>query len=184
MNKLPEDFSLNKYGLNVRLVNESDAAFILSLRANPKRTKYMITLENNIPIQMKWIQKYKKREKKGLDYYLIYSNAEEKPIGVNRISHVDTHTKTAKASSWIAVEGLHYEAIKMIIIRNEIVFNLLGINTFWSDVHKNNKKAIRILELFGYNIQDVGKTYLKLTLNKKNFFKACENKIIDKFKYE
>ena len=184
MEKLSEDFSLKKYGLKVRLINKSDAAFILSLRANSKRTKYMVTLNNNISSQKKWIQEYKKREKKGLDYYLIYSNQDDKPIGVNRISYVDFQTKTAKTSSWIAVEGLNYEAIKMMIIQNEIVFNLLEIDKIWCDVHYKNKRAIRILELLGYSIKDTRKTYLKISLDKKDFFKACKSTKIDKFKNE
>ena len=63
MKKLDENFSLERYGLKVRLVNENDADFILSLRTDPNRTKYMITLDDEIESQRRWIQEYKKREK-------------------------------------------------------------------------------------------------------------------------
>ena len=69
MKKLPTNFSIEKYGLKVRLVNENDAEFILSLRADPNRTKHMITLEDEIDSQIKWIQEYKEREREGTDFY-------------------------------------------------------------------------------------------------------------------
>ena len=67
MRKLQENFSLERYGLKVRLVYERDAEFILSLRTNPYRTNYMLTLDNEIENQKNWIQEYKKCEKEGLD---------------------------------------------------------------------------------------------------------------------
>ena len=106
--KLHKNFSLEKYGLKVRLVNENDAEFILSLRSDLNRTKYMMPLDGEIESQRRWIQDYKKREKEGLDYYFIYSDNEGKRIGLNRLSHIDYNAKSGKASSWIAIEGLKY----------------------------------------------------------------------------
>lgn len=182
MKKLPQNFSLDKYGLKVRLINQNDADFILSLRANPHRTKYMITLEYNIKNQIKWIKEYKKREKEGLDYYFIYSSIKGKPIGVNRNSHIDLKTKSAKANSLIAVCGLKYEALKMELIRNEIVFDLLEMDTIWAEVHKRNSKAVRIFKLFGYKFKDSGTKFFHVSLTKDNFLKACKNSIIESLK--
>lgn len=175
MRKLPEDFSLEKYGLKVRLVNENDVDFILSLRANFERTKYMLTLNKNIEKQKKWIRRYKKREFEGIDYYFIYTNLEDKPIGLNRVSRINTINKTAKDASLIAIKGLKYEALKMIIIRNEIAFNLLGVKKLWGEVHEKNINAIKIFILFGYEIKDIGKEYLRLSLKKEDFYKAIIN---------
>ena len=182
MKKLSESFSLEKYGLKVRLVNVDDANFILSLRANPNRTKHMMTLDFSLESQKEWILEYKKREKEGLDYYFIYSNIEEKPIGVNRISHLNLNAKTGKSSSWIAVEGLKYEPLKMLLIGNEIVFNLIGFDMSWGEVNKNNSRAIKIFKLFGYKLKDVGTEYYDFTLINSDFLKACENNIISRIK--
>lgn len=180
MEKLLENFSLEKYGLKVRLINESDADFILSLRANPNRTKHMITLDNNLESQKKWIHEYKKREKEGLDYYFIYSNAEGNPIGVNRASNIDIHTKTSKSSSWITIEGLKSEPLKMLIMGNEIIFNLIGVETSWGEVQKNNNRAIKIFKLFGYKLNNTKTEYYDFSLSKSDFFKACENSILSR----
>ena len=156
MEKLDENFSLEKYGLKVRLVNENDAEFIVSLRSNPDKTKYMITLDNEVESQIRWIHEYKKREKEGLDYYLIYSNSEDKLLGLNRISHVDYNERTAKTSSWITVDGLINEAFKMSMIQNEIAFNIIGIETTWCDVHKKNHSVTRFFKMFNYKFKDIG----------------------------
>lgn len=182
MMKLSKDFSLEKYGLKVRLVNEDDADFILSLRSSPNRTKHMITLDFNIESQRIWIHEYMKRERDGFDYYFIYSNVAERPIGLNRISHVDFNAKSCKLSSWIAVEGLEYEALDMLMIRNEIAFNSLGIDMAWGEVHKKNSNVIRILNLFGYKLEDIGTEFYNFSLSKTDFLNACEKSIISKLK--
>lgn len=175
MKKLQGNFSLVKYGLRVRLVKEDDAGFILSLRTDPNRTRYMLKLDNEIESQKKWIREYKKREKKGLDYYFIYSNSEGKSIGLNRVSHIDYNAKTVKVSSWIAVEGLKYEPLKMILLGNEIVFNLIESDSTWGELHKNNSSAFKILKLFGYKLKDDGTEYYKSSLLQSDFLDACKN---------
>ena len=180
MEKLNEDFSFDKYGLRVQLVNENDAEFILSLRANPNRTKHMVTLDNNIENQIKWIQEYKKNERKGLDYYFIYRNFEDRSIGVNRISHLDYNSKSAKSSSWISVDGLKFEPLKMLLLGNEIVFNQIGINITYGEVHKMNARAIKIFKLFGYKIKDTPTEFYNFSLAKDDFLKACENNILNR----
>lgn len=71
MKILPENFTIEKYDLKARLVNEKDAEFIVSLRADPNRTLYMVTLENNIEKQKQWIRDYKSGKEKGLSIILF-----------------------------------------------------------------------------------------------------------------
>ena len=151
------------------------------MRLNPDRTKHMITLEDEIDSQIKWIQEYKKREKEGLDFYLIYCNNEDKPIGLNRISHVDYKEKTAKASSWIAVEGLINEAFKMSIIQSEIAFGFLNVETIQCDVHNKNSNVIKLFKLFGYKFKDIGTEYYHFSITKQDFFKTYDNRLTKLF---
>jgi hypothetical protein len=41
MTPLPSNFELDRYGLHVRLVREEDAEFILSLRTDPKLSRFI-----------------------------------------------------------------------------------------------------------------------------------------------
>jgi hypothetical protein len=73
MKKLPENFTLERYGLQVRLVNEGDAEFIVALRTDPRLSRYIHETSPSIEAQKEWIGNYKKREAQGLDYYFMFS---------------------------------------------------------------------------------------------------------------
>ena len=62
---------IEKYGLKARLVEEQDAAFILSLRTDPKLSRFLHPTENDEEKQRAYIRGYKEREKQGKDYYFI-----------------------------------------------------------------------------------------------------------------
>ena len=63
---------MNKYGIDVRFVEESDAEFILSLRTDPKLSRYLHATDNDVEKQRQWIRKYKEREAHGKEYYFMY----------------------------------------------------------------------------------------------------------------
>ena len=63
---------IEKYGLKARLVEEQDAAFILSLRTDPKLSRFLHPTENDEEKQRAYIRGYKEREKQGKDYYFIF----------------------------------------------------------------------------------------------------------------
>jgi len=147
MIKLPYDFSMDKYGIHVRLVNESDAEFIVKLRTDPNLSKYIHSTDSDIQKQIQWIKEYKERENKGLDYYFIYLH-DKTPIGVNRIYDIqDTYATTG---SWICEKNLPVDfVIYTVIILREILFDVLEKKEDRFDVRKDNKKVIRMHKLFG-----------------------------------
>ena len=69
---LPEDFTMEKYGLFARFVNESDAEFIVKLRTDPVLGKWIHSTDSDIENQKQWLREYKERERNGLDYYFIF----------------------------------------------------------------------------------------------------------------
>lgn len=143
------DFNLEMHGFVVRLVQEEDADFILSLRSDVNRTKFMVTLENDVAKQKLWIKEYKEREDKGEDFYFIYFKNGER-IGVNRISHINKKLNTCKLANMIKRNSAKGDALLMFYIRFYIVFNILKLDNFYGDFHINNNKAIRYWNLFGY----------------------------------
>ena len=68
MIQLNSDFYLTRYGVDTRLVVESDAEFILSLRTDTFLTRFIHSTENNLEKQIEWIRNYKEREKEGREY--------------------------------------------------------------------------------------------------------------------
>ena len=88
ISKLNSDFEIKKYDIEVRLVNENDASFILGLRTDPRLERFISETSSKLEHQTKWIENYKLREKEGKEYYFIYYYKEE-PVGVNRIYNID-----------------------------------------------------------------------------------------------
>lgn len=145
--RFTDDFTLDKYGLHVRLINESDADFILKLRTDPKLGRFIHPTDNDIDKQREWIRQYKVREKAGKDYYFVYCYKGE-PIGVNRV--YDIETDYATGGSWVCKPGLPMELpILTLIIMREIIFEYLNLSYDRYDIRKKNLKVLRVNELFG-----------------------------------
>ena len=179
--KLPSDYHGEKYGFNYRLVNENDADFITKIRTNPKVRNYLHQTSADVEEQKKWIRKYKERERWGVDYYFIYYK-NETPFGVNRIYNIQ-EDGTFTTGSLVFDDNVPYESVvAATIIIKEIAFEELGLN--YSDcsdgVHKDNKKVIKLCEMFGTVFTGQRETELGIFLTggttKENFYN-CANRI-------
>lgn len=174
-NVLPSDFTLCRFGLTVRFVNENDVPFILELRTNAKLSRYLHPTENNISKQLIWVKNYKIREAKGQDYYFIFFK-EGAPIGLSRI--YDIHDTWATGGSWICRPGLTPDiSIATNIITREIIFDVLSVGEERFDVRKANKQVIKLHKMLGAEI--IGETDMDyLFCLKKEVFKANVIKLI------
>jgi len=136
MKKLPIDFALERYGLQVRLVEESDADFIVSLRTDLRLSKHIHTTSPNIEQQKQWIRNYKLREAQGLDYYFIFS-LDSKQQGLARIYDITEDTFTQ--GSWIfSSEAALGASVLGNIISSEIGFEFLDKKIEFSDARRDN----------------------------------------------
>lgn len=154
MNKLPSDLELDRYGLHVRLVREEDAAFILSLRTDPKLSRFIHPTENNEEKQRAYIRGYKEREIQGKDYYFIFFLRDE-PVGLARIYNVRETSFTF--GSWLFKEGLPYwVSIAGAIIAREFAFEDLGKEKeIEADgTHEDNKGVISFSRMLGMNFDN------------------------------
>lgn len=155
MKLLSPDFQIARYGLYVRLVKEEDAEFILSLRANPRLSRYIHQTENDVVKQRNYIREYKKREEKGNDYYFIFF-LDSKPVGVARLYNIEEMTFTF--GSWLFAEGLPYwVSIAGAIIAREIAFiDLEKSKEIEADgTHEDNKGVISFSKKLGMVFDDI-----------------------------
>jgi sucrose-6-phosphate hydrolase SacC (GH32 family) len=100
-----------------------------------------------------------------------------KPIGVNRLSHINCREKTANTASWITIGGLLYEPFLMQLILNEIAFNLLEIDKLTGQIHIKNSKLIRFFELFDAKFVDNGTDFYHTVTLKNDFNKVYDYRI-------
>jgi hypothetical protein len=131
-----------KYGLNFRLVERNDAAFIVSLRTNERLGRFLHPTSNDVSQQAAWIDKYKEREKTGTDYYYIFENDNGVPLGVSRLYDICENDYTV--GSWIfSAKAPFGSAIIGDIIVREIGFTELKKSKCLFDVRKGNTNVIK-----------------------------------------
>ena len=127
---------LERYGLQVRFVEEEDAGFIVSLRTNPRLNKHIHATSPDIEQQKQWIRDYKLREEQGLDYYFIFS-INGQPQGLARIYDITEDTFTQ--GSWIfSPEAVLGSAVLGNIISSEIGFEFLEKKIEYTDTRRDN----------------------------------------------
>ncbi|MEX1682178.1 GNAT family N-acetyltransferase, partial [Escherichia coli] len=85
--------------VKLRLVNESDASFILSLRLNENYNKFLSSVNNDIEKQKVWIRNYKQKENNNEEFYFIIETLDGIPCGTVRI--YDIHNNSFSWGSWI-----------------------------------------------------------------------------------
>lgn len=167
MTILPENFTLHKYGLDVRFVTEDDAAFILELRTNEKLNRYIHATDADVEKQKAWIREYKLREKRGEEYYFIYFQGNT-AIGVNRIYNI--HEDYATGGSWICKPGFMPKyVIAMSIICREIIFDILKIPENRIDVRKGNVDVLKYHKATGGVVTHESDMDYYLTITRESF---------------
>lgn len=170
---LPEDFHGKKYGLSYRLVNEDDAQFIVDLRTNPERSRYIGVTDDSVDNQRQWIKEYKIREKDGLDYYFIYSYGTIF-AGVNRIYEIDDNHFIH--GSWVFSDKVPpFCSLAAALIAREIAYETLGLEEEidTSGIHERNVGVLQVsrslgVEFYGTRETESG-TFLLGRLHKTTF---------------
>lgn len=173
MKKLPGSFQLNSLGLSVRLVNEDDADFILSLRTNAHLARFIHQTDENKDIQIEWIRQYKKREQEGREYYFIYSHNNH-PVGLNRIYNIFEYYGTI--GSWICSPENDTEiSLATYILMFDLMFNHIKLDITIFDVRKENKHVWKLHKMLGAMIVGESDIDYYFTLNKATYYKNREN---------
>jgi len=154
MKKLPPGFTLERYGLQVHLVDEEDAEFIVSLRTDPRLRRYIRETSPEIEAQKQWIQNYKKREAAGLDYYFLFlvNNVKQ---GVARLYDITDDSFTH--GSWIfSPDAVLGASVLGNIIASEIGFDVLNKKVLYSDTRRDNHTHRFVQSFFAEHIKTDG----------------------------
>jgi RimJ/RimL family protein N-acetyltransferase len=152
--------------LYLRLVNENDAEFILSLRLNPNLNQYLSVVSEDLAQQIAWINQYKQREAQGVDYYFVVVDKRLGDLGVVRVYDIDYATCSFTWGSWILKEGRpKYAALETAILVYEFAFNELGMLIAKFDVRNQNSKVINFHQRFGCSLlkSSLTDTFFELT---------------------
>lgn len=166
---LPSDYTIEKYGLKARFVNEDDAAFIVKLRTNKSLSKYIHSTDSSVDNQKEWIRNYKEREAKGQEYYFIFY-LEDKPIGLERIYNLTSDSYT-HGSLVFSPDSPIGSSVKADIITREVGFSILNKSINLFDVSKGNNGVIAYHQRYRPVVISEDDESYHYSLSKENFVK-------------
>lgn len=139
---------LSSKSIRLRLIEESDAAFILTLRLDPRYNTFLSAVVADVAAQKKWISHYKEDEAKGAQYYFIIERLDGTPCGTVRV--YDMREDSFCWGSWILNENkTRYSALESAFLVYTFGFEHLGFNKCHFDVRKGNTKVISFHEKMG-----------------------------------
>jgi RimJ/RimL family protein N-acetyltransferase len=130
--------------LTFRNSQVSDAAFILSLRSDEKKSRYLSAVTAELSAQQKWLESYELSQ--GQAYFII--EYKRKCIGTVRL--YDQHQSSFCWGSWILMKGSPtHAAIESALMVYSYALDDLGFKAAHFDVRKGNESVWKFHERFG-----------------------------------
>ena len=140
--------SLKSKTVQLRLVEESDAEFIISLRTDEKYNKHLSAVTGDIDAQINWIRRYKEDEANKQQFYFIIERLDGVRCGTVRV--YDFVGNSFCWGSWILNEDkTRYAAIESAFLVYQFAFDELGFQKCHFDVRKGNDRVISFHEKMG-----------------------------------
>jgi RimJ/RimL family protein N-acetyltransferase len=126
--------------IELRPVEESDAAFILESRSDPSRAKFLRPV-SSLAAQQQWIREYKTREAVGEEYYFIAQHRSTgEPLGAVRMHDITGGSFTW--GSWFTRPGApHWAGLETVLALYEFGFARLGLQHAVWEVMEDNPSA-------------------------------------------
>lgn len=136
--------SISGRSIKLRNVTPSDADFIVKIRTNEKKGRFISATSNDISKQKQWIKDYLTSE--GQAYFLI-TDLDDNPLGTVRI--YDQQGDSFCWGSWVVAEDApSYCAIESALLVYTYALEL-GFRRAHFDVRKGNSSVIKFHERFG-----------------------------------
>lgn len=130
--------------IQLRNVTPKDAEFIVRVRTNEKKSRFISNTSNDVGNQLKWIESY--LVSKGQAYFMI-TDLHNRPLGTVRI--YDQQDNSFCWGSWVVIE----EAPSHCAIESALLVYIyaleLGFERAHFDVRKGNLSVIKFHERFG-----------------------------------
>ena len=134
--KIVPEKLIGKY-ITLREVTVDDADFILSLRCDAIKSRFLHRTSNDKSAQIAYIQKYFNLPN---EWYFISENKLGKKLGTFRI--YDIKDDSFCFGSWLMVDGTTpWESFETDYLVRMYGFDILGFNKIHFDVRKDNKKV-------------------------------------------
>ncbi|MDO5774807.1 MAG: GNAT family N-acetyltransferase [Spirochaetales bacterium] len=136
--KIVNEALIGKY-VTLREVRVEDADFILKLRCDDKKSRFLHKTDYNLEKQQSYIRHYLEIQN---EWYFIAEDKNGARIGTYRI--YDVQGDSFCIGSWLMADGVSAEqSFETDYLVRLYGFNILGFNKIHFDVRKGNKKVWR-----------------------------------------
>lgn len=169
---------IEKYGIVLRPVEVEDAQFIIDIRNDLSKSRFISATSADLEKQENWIRNYKKREVNNEEYYFIAIDSEGIAFSTYRVYDIDADT--LEIGSWVSKPDYNkgMNSIKVDLIMKEFVFEELGYDLLKFTVSKGNASVLKYHNIFNPVCisEDSENYYFELNkdtyyLNRNKFFK-------------
>lgn len=134
-------------GIKLRFVETDDAEFIVSIRNNEKKSRFISKTSPDVEAQKQWITNYKDREQQQKEYYFIASDDNE-DFATYRVYKIDSGLP--EIGSWVSKPEYSNvkNSIKVDVAVKDFVLNELNFDTIQFEVRKQNTSVNSYHKLF------------------------------------
>lgn len=163
---------ISKYGISLRLVEEEDAGFILFLRKDKSKSRFISKTDCDIEKQKEWIRKYKEREKDEQEYYFIASDSEGEDFATYRVYNIIGGVP--EIGSWVSKPNYKNfkNSIRVDIAIKDYVFEELDYDSLRFEVRRKNYSVNKYHKLFNPMLIEANETDNYYILNRNAYTKA------------
>lgn len=163
--------------IGLRLAEVSDAKFILDIRSDNKKTRYLSKVDNDIEKQKAWLVEYKKKELNREEYYFIICNKDNVPCGTVRA--YDFKGNSFSWGSWLINSKLApvTAGIESALLMYEFAFYYLCFENCHFEVVSENTKVRSFHEKMGALVSSANRTKTFYKYNKTTY-EAIRSKYI------
>ncbi len=167
--------TIKKFNIKLRLVEESDAKFIVDIRTDPTKSKFISSTNSDLEEQKKWIRNYKNREKNEEEFYYIAIDENDEKFATYRL--YNKNNDSIEVGSFVSKPLYKFalNVIKVDVILKTHVFEVLGYNSLNFEVRKKNKSVISYHNKFKPILIKEDELNYYYKLEKRSFF-ANKNK--------
>ncbi|MEI6336333.1 MAG: GNAT family N-acetyltransferase [Methylococcaceae bacterium] len=143
--KIQKALKIQGRSLVFRDANQADAAFILSLRTDSQKSRYLSAVDADLDKQKNWLNHYAEQTDQA---YFIIESVEGEPLGTVRL--YDAQEQSFCWGSWILKEGApQTAAIESALMVYAYAIDYLKFQSAHFDVSSGNESVWRFHERFG-----------------------------------
>ncbi|SDU11527.1 Protein N-acetyltransferase, RimJ/RimL family [Pseudomonas pohangensis] len=164
--------------VRLRLIEPSDAEFVLSLRMDARYNQFLSAVAPDVAAQREWIDRYKRAEADGSQFYFIIERNDGAPCGTIRV--YDLRDDSFCWGSWILNDSkTRFSALESAFLIYEFGFNVLKFSKSHFEVMKGNERVISFHKKMGAKVtgEDEQNLYFEIT---QESVEVCKNELASK----